>query len=240
MRQPPGRPPHRPRGLGWPGEPRAGLAGGAAGWAGRGSSLLGWPGEPRAGLAGGAARWVGRGELPAGLAGGLACHAAEVYCRYVIAAIGAAGATLFIMAALAWTARLVHVGNLDALALAQKVGTPYPVSAVDWPELHVCTVVSVTDEPPVVLLLVEWPAHREQAAASLLVRLDDGDQRSVPLLSQWCAIRASVSPTRREDGRLELRRRQSMERVRGFLVAEDPQRAPSAAPRAGARRHGRA
>jgi hypothetical protein len=157
----------------------------------------------------------------------------------VIAAIGAAGTTLFIIAALAWTARLVHVGNLDALALAQKVCTPEPISALDWPELHVRTVVSVTDEPPVVLLLVEWPAHREQAA-SLLVRLDHGDQRSVPVLAQWCAIRASVSPARREDGRLELRRRQSMERVRGFLVAEDPQRAPSAAARAGARRYGRA
>jgi hypothetical protein len=169
----------------------------------------------------------------------LACDAAEAYCRYVIAAIGAAGITLFIMAALAWTARLVHVGNLDALALAQKVGTPHPVSALDWPELHLRRVVSVTDEPPVVLLLVEWPAHPEQAA-TLLVRLDHGDQRSVPLLSQWCAAAASVSPTRREDGRLELRRRQSLERVRGFLVAEDPQPAPSAAARAGARRFGRA
>jgi hypothetical protein len=157
----------------------------------------------------------------------------------VIAAIGAAGTTLFIMAALAWTARLVHVGNLDALALAQKVATPEPVSALDWPELHVRTVVSVTDEPPVVLLLVEWPAHGERAA-TLLVRLDHGDQRSVPLLSQWCAAAASVSPTRREDGRVELRRRQSMDRVRGFLVAEDPQHAPSAAPPAGARRYGRA
>jgi hypothetical protein len=157
----------------------------------------------------------------------------------VIAAISAAGTTLFIMAALAWTTRLVHVGNLDALALAQKVGIPQPTSAVDWPELHVCTVVSVTDDPPVVLLLVEWPAHRERAA-SLLVRLDHDDQRSVPLLSQWCAAAASVSPARREDGRIELRRRQSMERVRGVLIAEDPQPAPPATPRARARRDGRA
>lgn len=157
----------------------------------------------------------------------------------MIAAIGAAGTTLFMIVALVWTARLVHVGNLDALALAQKVSIPEPISALDWPELHVRTVVSVTDEPPVVLLLVEWPAHPEQAA-TLLVRLDHGDQRSVPLLSQWSAVQASVSPTRREDGRLELRRRQSMERVRGLLIAEDPQPAPSAAPGAGARRHGQA
>ena len=156
----------------------------------------------------------------------------------MIAAIGAAGTALFIVAALIWTARLVHVGNLDALALAQKVSIPQPVSALDWPELHLRTVVSVTDQPPVVLLLVEWPAHRERAA-TLLVRLDHGDQRSVPLLSQWCAGQASVSPSRREGGRLELRRRQSLERVRGVLVAEDPQRAPSAAPRAGAERYGR-
>jgi hypothetical protein len=171
------------------------------------------------------------------VARGLACYAAEVYCRCVIAAIGAAVTTLLIVAALVWTARLVHVGNLDAFALAQKVGTPRPVSAVDWPELHVRTVVSVTDEPPVVLVLAEWPAHPEQVA-SLLVRLDHGDQRSVPLLSQWCAAQASVSPTRREDGRIELRRRQSMERVRGFLIAEDPQPAPPAAPPARARRYG--
>jgi len=155
----------------------------------------------------------------------------------VIAAIGAVVTTLFIVAALVWTARLVHVGNLDALALAQKVAIPRPASALDWPELHVRTVVSVTDEPRVVMLLVEWPAHREQAR-TLLVRLGDDDEESVPLLSQWCAAQASVSPTRRDDGRLELRRRQSMDRVRGFLIAEDPQPAQLDAPRARARRYG--
>jgi hypothetical protein len=46
--------------------------------------------------------------------------------------MGAAGTTLFIIVALAWIARLVYVGNLDALALAQKVGTPEPISALDW------------------------------------------------------------------------------------------------------------
>jgi hypothetical protein len=156
----------------------------------------------------------------------------------VIAAIGAAVTTVFIMAALAWTARLVHVGNLDALALAQKLGTPEPVSALDWPELHVRAVVSPPGKPSLVLLLVGWPAHPGRAA-TLLVSLDHGDQRSVPLLSRWCDVRASVTPVRREDGQLELRRRQSLKRVRGFLVAEDPQSAASAAPRAGARRYGR-
>jgi hypothetical protein len=52
----------------------------------------------------------------------LACRAAQAYCRYVIAAVGAAGTTLFMIAALVWTTRLVHVGNLDALALPGGTG----------------------------------------------------------------------------------------------------------------------
>ena len=123
-------------------------------------------------------------------------------------------------AGLAWTARLVHVGNLDAQALAGKVATPDPVSALDWPELHVRAIVPQPDEPPLVLLLVDWPAY-PQRAATLLVALDSGDHRSVPLLSQWCATKASVSPTRQGGADLELRRRQSLERVHAVLVAED-------------------
>ena len=140
-----------------------------------------------------------------------------------MAAAGLAGGCLLIIAAgLAWTARLVHIGTLDALALADKVATPRPVSALDWPELHICAVVpqEIPDEPSLVLLLVEWPAHREQAV-TLLVDLGSAGQRALSLLSQWCAARASVSPARLGDGELELRRRQSLERVRGFLVAED-------------------
>jgi hypothetical protein len=127
---------------------------------------------------------------------------------------------LFAALGLAWTARLVHVGNLDALALADKVATPDPASALDWPELHVRAIIPQPDEQPLILLLVDWPAHPEQVA-TLLVALDPGDRRSVPLLSRWCATQASVSPTRQEGTRLELRRRQSVERVRAVLVAED-------------------
>jgi hypothetical protein len=139
----------------------------------------------------------------------------------VIAAAALAGACLFIAAGLAWTARLVHVGALDALELADKLAVPEPVSALDWPELRVRAVVpqDVAGERPLVLLLVEWPAHGEQA--TLLVDLGPADQRSLPLLSRWCAARAPVSPGRCADGELELRRRQSLERVRGLLVAED-------------------
>ena len=149
---------------------------------------------------------------------------ATAYCRYVIAAIGLGGTLLFIVAGLIWTARLVHVGNLDAAGLAEKIAVPQPASALDWPELHLRSVVPQPGEPSLALLLVEWPAHRERAS-TLLVRLDGPDERSLPLLSQWCADRASVSPTRR-GGLIELRRRQSLERVRGLLVAEDAGRAP--------------
>jgi len=130
---------------------------------------------------------------------------------------------LLIAAGLAWTACRIHVGNLDALELASKVGVPDPVSVLDWPELHVRAIVPQPGEQPLVLLLVDWPAH-PQRAATLLVALDRGDDRSVPLLSQWCATQASVSPTRQGGADMELRRRQSLERVHAVLVAED--RAP--------------
>jgi hypothetical protein len=147
--------------------------------------------------------------------------AATAYCRYVIVA-ATLGALVVLLAAvgLAWTARLVHIGNLDALELAAKVATPDPVSALDWPELHLRAIIQQPDERPLVLLLVDWPAH-PQRAATLLVALDSGDDRAVPLLSQWCATQASVSPTRQGGADLELRRRQSLERVHAILVAED-------------------
>jgi hypothetical protein len=130
-----------------------------------------------------------------------------------------AGVVLFAAAGLIWSARLVHVGNLDAQALADKLATPDPASALDWPELHVRAVVPQPDEPPLVLLLVSWPAH-PQRASTLLLALENGDDRSLPLLSRWCSTRASISPARR-GAEMELRRRQSLERVHAVLVAED-------------------
>ena len=141
----------------------------------------------------------------------------------VAAAVG--GVILFMAAGLAWTARLVHVGNLDAQELAEKVAVPNPVSALDWPELRLQAVVKQPDEPPLVLLRVGWPAHPRQAA-TLLVALDSGDDRSFSLLSQWCSAHASVSPVRRGT-EMELRRRQSLERVHGVLIAEDTMPASS-------------
>jgi hypothetical protein len=122
-----------------------------------------------------------------------------------------AGVVLVTAAGLIWSARLLHVGNLDAQALAENVAVPDPASALDRPELHMRAVVPQPDEPPLVLLVVGWPAH-PQRASTLLLALDNGDGRSVSLLSRWCSTQASISPTR-QGTEMELRRRQSRERV---------------------------
>jgi hypothetical protein len=143
------------------------------------------------------------------------------YRRYVIVPVTLAVAILLVAAAaLAWTARLIQVGNLDALALADKVAVPHPVSALDWPELRLRAVIPQPDDRVLVLLLVSWPAHPRREA-TLLVAIDSSNRRSVPLLSQWCATGASVSPTRQEGAAVEFRRRRSLERVHAVLVAED-------------------
>jgi hypothetical protein len=139
----------------------------------------------------------------------------------VIISIALASAIMFVLAGLTWwAARMVYVGSLDAQALAEKVASPVPASALDWPELHVLAVVSQPGERLVVLLHVGWPAH-PQCEAVLLLALDHGDSRSLSLLAQWCASAASVSPARCGGAELELRRRQSLDRVHAFLIAED-------------------
>ena len=138
----------------------------------------------------------------------------------MILAVTLAGVILFILAGLAWTARLVHIGNLDACELAEKTASPVPSSALEWPELHVRAVVAQPGEQSVVLLHVGWPSHPEQEA-TLMVALAADEARSLALLSQWCAGAASISPVRGDGGTLQLRRRQSLERVRAVLLAED-------------------
>ena len=139
----------------------------------------------------------------------------------MIVAAALTGVILFIAAGLIWTARLVHVGNLDAQALADKLEVPRPVSALDWPELRLLAVIPQPGgQPPLVLLHVGWPEDPPRAA-TLLVALDKRADRSLSLLSQWCAGHASVAPVRCEGAELELRRRQSLERVHAVIVAED-------------------
>lgn len=130
---------------------------------------------------------------------------------------------LFVAAGLAWTARLVHVGNLDAQELAEKAGVPHPVSALDWPELRPQAVITEPGER-LVLLHARWPAHPRRAS-TLLVALDGTDHTSLPVLSRWCVTEAPVSPTRLGT-KLQLRRRQSLERVHAVLIAEETVASP--------------
>jgi hypothetical protein len=85
--------------------------------------------------------------------------------------------------------------------------------------LHLRAVVAQPDES-LLLLHVIWPAHPTRAA-TLLVALDEGDDQSLPLLTRWCDCGASVWPTREPGAGLELRRKQSTERVHAQLLAED-------------------
>jgi hypothetical protein len=146
----------------------------------------------------------------------------------VVAVLALTGAALFIVVGLAAAARIVYIGNLDALGLASKLTTPRPRSAVDWPELAVRAVVAQPDEPAVVLLWVTRPGH-EGAEATLLVELAGSPDRSVRLLARWCRDGSSISPTALAESRIELRRRQSLERVRGRLLVEDSAQARASA-----------
>jgi hypothetical protein len=163
----------------------------------------------------------------------------------MVAALALSGAALvIIVAGLGAAARIVHIGNLDAMALAEKLATPHPVSALDWPELRVRAVVPRPDQPSEILLLAEWPSHRGRTSTMLIeiytkkqvAQLTAGLQlatsapdltalaeleRQVALLSRWCEAGASLSPSRLGPAGLELRRRQSLERVRGRVLAED-------------------
>jgi hypothetical protein len=137
------------------------------------------------------------------------------------AAATLAGAWLLIVAAgLYWAARLLHIGNLDAHGLAEKLGAPEPGSAIDWPELRVHAVIPQPGEPSLLLLVAVWPAHPECSSTLLLDLAPDGE-RSLALLSHWCATQASLSPTWLSGQQVELRRRQSLQRVSGLVLSED-------------------
>jgi len=138
------------------------------------------------------------------------------------AAVLAGVVSLVTVAGLAWTARLLRVGTMDALDLASKVATPVPVSALDWPEVRVLAAVSqgTLGDAGLALLHVQWPA-RPDRTATLLVDLGCDQERSLRLLAEWCAANGSVSPSRGAGTAIELRRRQSLDRVRAELLAED-------------------
>jgi hypothetical protein len=139
----------------------------------------------------------------------------------VILAIALTGVSLFVAAGLTWTGRLLHISNLDAQALAEKAAFPKPASALEWPELRVRSAVLQPDEAPLAIVQVGWPTYPERGAI-LLMALDRDPQRAASLLFRWSDSRAAVATVRR-GAELELRRRQSLERVHAILLAEDYQ-----------------
>jgi hypothetical protein len=95
------------------------------------------------------------------------------------AAASLAGAWLLIVAAgLYWTARLLHIGNLDAHGLAEKLCTPEPASAFEWPELRVHALIPQPGEASLLLLVVHWPAHPE-CSSTLLLDVAPDSERSL-------------------------------------------------------------
>jgi hypothetical protein len=140
----------------------------------------------------------------------------------VILAVALTVMSLFVAVGLGWAGRRLHISNLDAQALAEKVAFPAPASALEWPELRVQSAVPQPDELSPVIMQVDWPAYPERIA-TLLVALDDHDeQRAVSVLCRWSASGAGIAALRR-GADLELRRRQSLERVHAILLAEDYQ-----------------
>jgi hypothetical protein len=137
----------------------------------------------------------------------------------VILAVAISAVFLSLVAVLTWTVRLLRISALDAQALAEKLAFPEPASALEWPELRVQSVVPQPDDLSPLILEVGWPAYPERVA-TLLVALDHDEARAVSLLCQWSTAGAAVM-TLRQGAELELRRRQSLERVHGILLGED-------------------
>jgi hypothetical protein len=147
------------------------------------------------------------------------------YLEHVILAIALPGLIVPFAAGLVWTVRLLHVSGLDAQALAEKVAFPEPASALEWPEMQVRSVIPEPDELSPVIVQVSWPAYPSRVAF-LLVTLDRDERLALSLLSRWSVTGASVT-AERQGAELELRRRQSLERVHAILIAEDYQAASS-------------
>lgn len=136
----------------------------------------------------------------------------------MILAIAISGIFLSVVAALTWTVRLLRISTLDAQALADKLAFPEPASALEWPELRVQSVVPQPDDLSPVIVQVGWPAHPEQVA-TLLLALEPGDARALSLLCQWSNAGTAVVALR-QGPELELRRRQSLERIHATLLDE--------------------
>jgi hypothetical protein len=133
----------------------------------------------------------------------------------IIVSLGAIGGVC--AASIVFLLRAYRVSMLDAADLVSKIDVPRPLSACDWPELHVDAVVADPDLPRV-LVLVRWPAHPRPR--SLLVLEPAAREPAEYLLQSWRDSDASVSPMRDGDAGLILRRRRSSEQLCALLLDE--------------------
>jgi hypothetical protein len=122
------------------------------------------------------------------------------------------------VAAAAYALYLIHVGLLDAAALAEKVAVPRPTSALDWPEMHVSSVLAEPDDGHQLLVSVVWPA-RPTHHSILLFEVSD-QERDLQRLAEWSSVQASVTAVRLVGNGVELRQRQGLQRVYASLLAE--------------------
>jgi hypothetical protein len=122
------------------------------------------------------------------------------------------------LAAAAYALYLIQVGLLDASALAEKVAVPRPSSALDWPEMHVSSVLAEPDDGSQLLVSVVWPA-RPTHHSILLFEVSD-QQRDLRRLAEWSSLQASVTAVRLVGNGVELRQRQGLQRVYASLLAE--------------------
>jgi hypothetical protein len=120
-------------------------------------------------------------------------------------------------------AHRVQVGVLDALSLAAKTATPRPSSALDWPELRIDAVLDDPTGGRDVLIVARWPA-RPDRRSTLVLDIGPGGTRAQRLLATWCEQQVSIAPTRVGAEQIELRRRQSSQRVHAVLLSEDHRR----------------
>jgi hypothetical protein len=131
--------------------------------------------------------------------------------------ISIVGGVVFAAAA-GYALYLIHVGLLDATALADKVAVPRPTSALDWPEMRVNSVLAEPDDGSQLLVSVVWPA-RPTHHSILLFEVSD-QQNDLRKLAQWSSMQASVTAVRLVGSAVELRPRRGLQRVHASLLAE--------------------
>jgi hypothetical protein len=91
---------------------------------------------------------------------------------------------------------------------------------LDWPEVRLVAAIPQPDDRDYAIVSILWPA-RPWMRASLLVAIDDCPQRTMAVLSGWCSQGTPVVLRSPADGLVELRRRQSLQRLNLRLIAED-------------------